>query len=271
VNQKIYVFTVAGGRCLDLYNRYTLQSLSADIKALRAIGYEVEPVLFDSHQEVVRDVSSVILPPLREMIAKCVSENAMMFLAPPDTVFSRGTMVASVVAVKNKPYSLAIPHVRVTDGPPVLPISPCDLMRWAFDHGHKSFTTAYDCDTLNCTWSGIAMRKITDTGYVMQHSLPTLYMVQFTGSDIDFWNACPEWMQWDRSFLMKLWNEGRVIVAGSSDMASCVEITSPESNVPGVRPAQYSDKYFAEAVHNKALKSFCYYMRLSTEYGGGNG
>jgi len=185
-----------------------------------------------------------------------------MFLAPPDTVFSKGSMVRCVLAVEHKPYSVAIPHFRVADRPDWLPLSSEDLMGWAMNHMHLSFSKSFDIENENCTWAGISTRKLSDTEYIIQHSLPTLYLVKFTASDIEFWNQCPEWMQWDRSFLMKLWHEGRIVVAGSSDMAACVEITAPDSNVPDVRPAQYSDRYFAEAAHNKAMKSFLYYVRL---------
>jgi hypothetical protein len=127
---------------------------------------------------------------------------------------------------------------------------------------HRTFTNSIDREVMNCTWAGISAREIDADKYCMMHSLPTPYLVQFTQSDLDFWNNQIEWQQWDRSFLGKLWNEDRLLVVGSSEMAFCIEITEPGANVPELRADQYNDRWQNEQEHNKALKKTLFYMSM---------
>ena len=262
MKKPIRITTYAGGRYLQLYHRYTLPSLEADIARLRGAGYEVIIDLRDSGVERMGDPSPFILPNLRNSIELCLSEDAIFFLAPPDTVFAQGSLWNSVQAVENKRYAVAIPHIRATDGPPQLPCDAKTLFRWAIHYHHGTFANSFDVKAMNSTWAGISVRQISPDTCCMMHSLPTPYLVQFTQSDLDFWNNQIEWQQWDRSFLGKLWSEDRLLVVGSSDMAFCIEITEPGANVPELRADQYNDRWQNEQEHNKALKKMLFYMSM---------
>ena len=266
--KKIYVFTTAGGKYKTWYEKFTLPSLQPCFKKLAAEGYTIDLIQngFDISREdgnmpkpeefqrygATDEVSCIILPGLRAVMQKCIDEDAIFFLAPPDTIFAKDTMYNMVKLSEHKPDCIALPHIRMTipDEDVVAPTSR-ELVGLAFKYAHDAFMGCFDTDEKNGTHAGISVRKINDNVYSMVHNLPTVYLAKFTARDLHFWNNMPVWGNWDRAWLRMLFLENRVKVIGGSALGFCVELTEKESNKPERVPnLQYNDKYFINDVHN---------------------
>jgi hypothetical protein len=272
--KKVNVFTTAGGKFVDWYKSYTLPSLSYDIERLRNGGYTVElvhngfSIEEDKHQQrSTVEVQTLLLTGLRNIIQKTIDEDALFFMAPPDQIYSIGTLYNSVMIGDNQKYAccVAIPHTRINpimDKLPTAPISSPNLATIAIQLGHSSFLNSFDNVDNNCTWAGISIKKLNDKLYAISHCLPTICLAKFTPGDLSFWQTCLEFSAWDRGWLSSVFNQDRLKVIGSSDIGCYVEITDPNIT-PLCRPGLlHNEAYYTNSNHNKALSKFVFSLRL---------
>lgn len=278
--KKIFIFTTAGGKYKDWYEKYTLPSIYPCCEKLKNEGYEISLIQngFNVSREqgnmpkpkdfqkygATDEVGCIILPGLRSIIQKCVDEDAIFFLAPPDTIFAKDTLYNMVKMSENKMDCIALPHIRMSVPEEEIknPTSK-ELVALAFKYAHDAFIGCFDSLEKNGTHAGISVRRINDSIYSMIHNLPTVYLAKFTARDIQFWNNTPVWGNWDRAWLRMLYIENRVKVVGSSALGFCVELTESESNKPERVPGlQYNDKYFINDVHNNTFNKFAYILEL---------
>lgn len=266
--KHIIFYTAAWLDHVSMYKKNTLPSIQADLKKLAKDGYTWEfvecgfklkelPDRFDPAKGI--NVSSfLILEGLRTVIQKCIDQDAIMFLLPPDTIFGKDTVYNAVKMSENKPDSIAIPHIRLTQ-PNSENKTPTnkELVSMCFNNPHSSFIDSFDNKDANCTWAGISVRQLNNKTYIITHSLPTVYLAKFTASDLLFWDQCVDFGHWDRGWLHKIYRENRVKVIGDSNICFCAEITNDSSNKsPLQKGLKWNDAHFINAEHNNAFRKF---------------
>jgi len=275
---KINIFTTAGGKYLDWYEKYTLLSLDHDVQKLKSEKHEIEFIqngfskdgVLPSNEEMKNigaqtPLDALILKGLRLCIEKCIKEDALFFLAPPDTIFALNTLYNMVkMSEGKKGICIALPHLRMIPNNDIkVPITAQELASLIVKYKHPTFANSFDFSDCNCTWAGISTRKLNDNLYAIIHNLPTIYAARFTQADLQFWNNCDEWPHWDRGWLKEVFVFDRIKVVGSSDLGFAAELTESTVNIPSSRNGlQYNDKYFSNDIHNNGFNKFIFTMKI---------
>ncbi len=197
----------------------------------------------------------------------CVAENAQFLMAPPDTVFSEGSIPTLIEMGDPTSTCIAVAHPRVH--PSILnhvsekePVTGAGITRLAFDpeHLHRTWSDAeVGREMVNSYSGGVSWRRLASNLIACSHRLPTVYLANFYASDINFFmhpkHGRPQsFGHWDHEWPSELTNHGRQRIVGSSDAACIVELTDPENNIPPVRYANpFDPTAFARAEpHNIA-------------------
>jgi len=273
MKKKLLIHTTAWGKYRDFYNTYTKPSLEKDVAYLKSQGWEISytqgafnldeaPEKFDTTRSFNK-CSALLLAHLRKTIQDCIDQESYMFLAPPDTVFALGTLTHCVKIAHGKNVCVAIPHIRASLGDGKvwenkLPTGK-ELVRRCFTNGHDAFIKTMDNENENATWAGISTRKIDSDLHAMIHCMPTIYLAKFTPLDLRYWEYAMDFGNWDRQWLKILWNDSRVKIVGSSNMAFCVEVTDIDKNVPPLQSGlKNNDKYWCEDDFNKDMRNFVF-------------
>lgn len=277
---KFRIFTLAwGNQYLDWFERACVTSLSwpKNIAALRANASEwnVYSVVSDSerikkileptgipvqvHPFVPRNSSGETLQPvILDHLKNCAQTGNAFFMAPPDTIFSEGS-VEHIAAIGSAPRTcIAVPHVRVNAGSFMSefhgqPLDSPTLVSMAFRNLHKTWTDAdIEQPITNSFLGGVTWRKLENNLYAVSHRLPTCYLGNVEQSDVDWFAKQFETGTFDHTWPVKLVKEQRQRVIGSSDAAFIVELTKEHENHPVCqqRDMEDPDKFWRDEEHN---------------------
>lgn len=267
--KRIIFHTTAWGKYRDWYKDYAQPSLQWDIELLKKEGYTCEysqgafdldeaPEKYDT-TKAWNKYSAILLQHLRRTIQDCIDQEAIFVLVMPDTIFGKGSIYNSIKLMENKNVNIAIPHIRAVPKEEWKGKNPTcrELVNYCFESPHDAFIKTFDNEDKNATWAGISTRKLNDKMYSILHSLPTVYVARFTALDLRFWQYAMDFGMWDRQWLKMLFQDKRVKVIGSSDIACCVELTDADKNLPEVQKGmQYNDKYWEADEHNRVFNIF---------------
>ncbi len=252
----IRIFTLSfGGKYEYNYQNYAIPSVMPDVERLRKEGYKVD---FIKYTEA--NTSKFLIKEAEEGARL----NCISIMLPPDTIFGNGTLYNLIRMGDKKPHSIAVPHFRIGDAvleKIKLPMSNREMARLIMDMGHLD--NLMDEKVPNQCHHGITVRKITETNWDVVHNLPTIYYAKFTANDATLFRSYPNALiQWDRGFLRRLYDENRLKVVGSSELAFCLEWSPGVNYIDNLKENHFEDKYTAQKtdIHNQALN--CIYFSL---------
>lgn len=181
---------------------------------------------------------SVIKEVILTESSKCLTFNAQMLLAPPDTIIGDGSIQNMREVGDQRDVVVFAAHVRVH--PDILdvvsekPLSNANLVYESFKRLHKSWDEAqFGPPKANSYIGGVAWRFLEENLYSVQHRLPTPYLINWTPEDQVYYRGQLHWgcidHQWPGEVLVPAQRQ-RLI--GSSDGAFMAEITPHEVNIP---------------------------------------
>lgn len=222
------------------------------------------------------DGGVLLLQGFRDHIYYCLNNRQRMFLAPPDTIFSDGSVEQMLMAGVNPGSAVGVAHARVlpsfleeikyrsaTAGSP----SSRQMVDLTFKHLHDSWVYAEEGHIKNTSFiGGVLWKKTAPNLYRINHRLPTMYFIDFTKEDFDFF-----WSQvsfggidhrWPGEHLIR---QERMRLLGSSDAAYIVELTEHDKNVPPEvpnlkLPQNEPDLYWNNHFHNSINRQFVTYF-----------
>lgn len=223
-------------------------------------------------QQLTQAREFVMLDCLYKMMEKCINEKVPMLIATPDFIFGDGTLSAMAAIGSQDNVCVSIPHPRVL--PCVIdhigerPMSNPELISLAFKHPHKAWTSCeVGKDPSGSYIGGISWRWVGCGVAAVQHRMPSPYWVNFTPDDIHFFkNPTGRRMSafgaWDHDWPELLIEQGRQRLIGSSDIATLIEVTDPDMNVPPLTKAnllepdsfQHSENHFK--INRQFISSF---------------
>jgi hypothetical protein len=235
---------------------------------------EVEFVeISDDVQGNSPNMGAYLLQCLFYMMKACIKDQAKLLMAPPDTIFSEGSINALLVAGAQKGTCVPVPHPRVSPsifgGIKDSPLSGAQLTSLAMKHGHRAWLEAeMGHPNQNSFIGGIAWQRVSSKIIFVQHRLPTVYLADFLPSDITFFqtphdNLAPTFGCWDHAWPSDLIAKERWREIGSSDAACILEVTKEDLNVPPAHPVDKAepDAYWRRMPHNIINRQFLYTMR----------
>ena len=271
--RKINFHCTAWGSYVDSLFSYTIPSLlqKGNIPTLANNGYKLELTIYTKrgeHEEIVKQYDSrlttvkeymsvsiipldaateihspndLLITALLHQIERCIDEDAMMFLAPPDTIFGNCSVTNAVKTVEGKNVCLAAAHPRINQESMLASdvftglkrmernIENDELVDLAFEYGHHELLNSFDNQDYNSTRSSaLSVRAINDNTYSVIHNLPTIYLANFIKKDLQFFRQRERFHRWDSRWPRLLLRTGRLKFVGSSDLFFCVERTADE-------------------------------------------
>lgn len=214
-----------------------------------------------------------MLQALLAMMNVCLKDGSQLLTAPPDTIFSDGTIQNLIQMAKYGATCVAVPHARVSpsifgslkDGA----LSGPELVRRLFKHAHKSWSLCEIGLRESCSFvGGISWQKLDQNLYAVQHRLPTVYLSNFTAGDLSFFQQPhdgypPVYGYWDHVWPTLLVKDQRQRTVGSSDAAFILEVTKEDLNVPPMTQSNphEPDAFWRNEYHNGINRQFSYIMR----------
>ncbi len=185
---------------------------------------------------------------------ECLSDGSQFLMAPPDTVFSDGSIPSLIESGQSAGSCIAVAHPRVH--PSILnhiaenePATGAHMISLSFspEHLHRTWSESeVGREMVNSYISGVSWRRLSSGMIAVTHRLPTVYLANFVSSDLNFFmhpkhNQPHNFGFWDHQWPSELTNHGRQRVIGSSDAACIVELTEPTNNIPPLRNANPFD------------------------------
>ena len=283
IKKKVVFYTLAWGDYLDIYFKHTLPSLlhESNIPSLTKDNFEVSFVLYtlDREKDVKKKykkelskalpysfkiisfekiknsdkVSAIANISIVKILNYCIQNQLIMFLAPPDTIFSNNSVFNSVSFSYSKRKSFAAAHPRINinflkdfkkfpeDG-----FKSTEMVKYAFNNAHQNFKFADEKLRKNTAYAGISYRKLSESLFAITSHMPTTFTVIPTLDDLKFFEKFGSFNDWDRGWLAMLLKKNRLKVCGSSDMFFCVEITKENAvttNLPKTVEKPWKDLY----------------------------
>ncbi len=197
---------------------------------------------------------SFLFRALMATMHECLADGSQFLMAPPDTVFSEGSIPTLIETGAPVGTCIAVAHPRVHPSFLDHVVEKEDM------HGSAMVKIAFQPEHLHRTWvdaevgremvnsyvAGVSWRKLSSHMIAVSHRLPTVYLANFTPADLNFFMHPKQGQPqsfgfWDHQWPSELTNSGRQRVIGSSDAACVVEITEPTNNIPPVRHANPFD------------------------------
>ncbi len=178
---------------------------------------------------------------------KCLEENAQMLMATPDFIFGDGTISNMRQLGKQDGTCVSMAHPRVLPSildhiSPDRALSNQELVTLAMKNPHEAWVSSeFGKDPNGTTVGGILWRRLSPTVVTLQHRMPSPYLVNFMQSDLENFRAAEAFGNWDHGWSVKLIEEERHRMILSSDVCFMAEVTSPECNVPPMRPINHVD------------------------------
>jgi hypothetical protein len=283
--ESLTVFCPAWGPAhLDMLSRYALPSVMQDGN-LPACGYNKIIVEGSSvgNSQALRDVltqgfsklpvevrvmefpahEQALLSGLRQVIRLCMHRHTRLLLLMPDTIIANGGIFNMLTYCRDKPVSVAAPHLRVNADTFTATfdtrifqhrMESSELVNLAMIHAHQSLSASYARRDNGTQRGGISLTYLSDRLTTIIHYLPTVYLAWFEESDAAFFDRAGFFGFWDHQWNQHLAAQGRLRVFGSSELFFAVELTRPDYNrisvVPGSRLEEHSEEGLL------ALKSF---------------
>lgn len=206
-------------------------------------------------QGALPTAASFLFRALMSGMHECLSDGSQFLMAPPDTIFSEGSIPALLETGESFGSCVAVAHPRVH--PSILdslatakaPISGAQMVSLSFQQEHLHRTWS-DCEAgkqmVNSYVSGVSWRRLESNLIAVSHRLPTVYLANFVSEDLNYFmhpkRGQPQnFGNWDHQWPSELTNAGRQRVIGSSDAAFIVELTAPLDNIPPLRNANPFD------------------------------
>lgn len=267
---------VWGDHHIDMWRKAALQSLS--FKDNRAALYENDAILniFTDKRffEFVTKMVDVFLPEMKVrvvcktdlrgyidpvqaaailMMEMCLKDNSKLLMAPPDTIFGNGAIKGLLEAGKDKHSCVVVPHPRVLPSilhTPLMPYSNQELVDVAWKHLHKSWTDAEVGHPVRNSFVGGVSWWRDGLEIKVIHRLPTVYLADFTPTDLDYFKAQISFGGWDHTWPGEvLIHHNRQRFVDNSDVAFIVEITDKDKNVPPIWDGPV-DGFWQNHAHN---------------------
>jgi hypothetical protein len=264
-NKKVIVYTLAYGEFLDYFFNYTLPSLAhkSNTGALIQKGYEVEFLLYtiDKKSDVIKKYEShpfyniykinivefeyygaqsnreIASYSIKEALRRCLDENAILYMAPPDLIVGNSSLFNSVDVSFGKNMCFASAHPRVSfeilnsiEKNTSQGLENSQLVALSIKFPHDNFKFANEDLESNTSHKGMSYRNISSNLYAITHSMPSTYVVFPIEEDFNYFSECLDFNMWDRGWLEILIKTNRVKISGSSDMFFAAELTSEVSN-----------------------------------------
>ncbi|VAW70952.1 hypothetical protein MNBD_GAMMA12-2429 [hydrothermal vent metagenome] len=291
--KKIYVYSMGWGDFLEYYFKYTVPSIyqPSNLPLLESEGFEIIPILYtiDEPDKIYQSYGELITKYLPDnfcieqiklqtvglvkhianeailrVFRKSIDENALFIMAPPDTIFSDGSIYNAVKSVYYKSVCFGSAHPRVkfdlledqkikTMACGGESISSPTMVKLAMTHLHDKYLYANDELDENTTYAGVSIRKINDELYSVIHNLPTTYVVYPLEEDYQFFKRKGDFNQWDREWLQLLVKKNRIKISGASDQFFCVELTSKDEKAktkPGLKGNDIAGNSFQNRICN---------------------
>lgn len=210
---------------------------------------------------------------LHSMIDICLADGSQMITAPPDTIFSDGTISTLLQMSKYGDTCVAVPHPRVN--PSILDsigdsvLTGPALVSKALEFAHKSWTVSELGAVPNGTHvSGVLWQKLDDKLWAVQHRIPTVYIASFKPEDKKVFqvphNGLPAvYGYWDWVWPALLMKDERQRTVGASDAACIVEVTKENLNVPPIGEPNLlePDSFYQHDFHHNINRQLLYIMR----------
>ncbi len=208
----------------------------------------------------------VMLDALYIMMERCIKENRPMLIATPDFIFGDYSIRNMALIGDQDGVCVSMPHPRVL--PCTLneiterPMSNAELISLAFKHPHKSWTLCEAGLKESGTYiGGIYWKKMSEKLVSVQHRMPSPYYVNFKPQDIHFFKTptgrrLSAFGAWDHDWPELLINEGRQRLIGSSDIATLIEVTDADLNVPPITIGKEADKFQHSELHYRINRQF---------------
>lgn len=174
-------------------------------------------------------------------IEECMKNKTKLILAPPDTIFGDKTVGNLLTIGAEEGACVVVPHPRVhptilEDLQSGITYSNPELVTMAWKHLHRSWEDAEEGHPRqNGFVGGVWWNKLEEGLISVRHALPTVYLMDFTAEDLQYFKAQNAFGSFDH-----LW-PGDILVkrerqrfAASSDACFVVEITEREKNIPPI-------------------------------------
>lgn len=212
----------------------------------------------------LRDYIDPIQSAVIKQIQWSLKDKKKVLLAPPDTIFSDGTVQSLLDASKEPDSCVVVPHARAL--PQILTNVDYtnDLVKLTLEHLHKSWTDAEEGHPQNNTFVGGVIWQSTGKTIYGKHYLPSPYLLQFTEEDLQYFKVQISFGSfdhvWPNAILIP---RGRQIYLGDSDKAFIVEITDQYKNVPPLWPNPENKPFWRDnlqTAHNSKLE-FCWKLK----------
>lgn len=241
---------VFGEKHLKMQSDFALPSIVHDVDRLKAAGVDIQ---FHKHA-TFKDL-------IEEECKAAIEAVTYTFMAPPDHIWSKGSLYNLVKLAEHSPYCIAVPHIRVKDtlNNVEFPIEARELGRLAVEHAHDTFTNSFDDrDTTECH-HGITARGLDEALIAIKHNLPSVFMVKFNESDLEYFRRVNYVLgHWDRGWLAKLIDEGRLKIVGSSNIAMTVELTDSRARVNDLKPNVFDDAHHEDKSYQRIARMMIY-------------
>lgn len=284
------IFTVCYGNHIDWLNRALVRSLAwpknkaalqnakwtiwGDLEDTQRI-YEIATKVLPFHQielkQKVLDHGQVdLLACMMQTMKMCLLEKVPMLTAPPDTIFSDGSVDTILEYGQQEHTCVAVPHPRVL--PDIMhdltEITPSngELVTLALEkYPHQCWVTAQMALPVSgVNVGGVCWQRLGEKLYAVQHRLPTVYLSNFTDDDRKFFsksykNIAQQYGMWDHEWPgAELMPRERIRTIGSSDLAFIVECTEHWKNIPTqrVNNVEERDAFHRDEYHNKIFRQY---------------
>ncbi len=267
MNRPIKLLSMVWGDHLELFEKVCLRSLfqSHNLPEVLSQGRKVEMFIMTPERD--RDDALARLAKVSQdypidcswfegcrlvdgliaCMSKCIEDNSLLMLTPPDTFFADGS-ISNLLAYHADRKDMCVSgfHVRVNDKEFLqwlewkrdlsdvwYNLSSDKLVDAAFDFAHPSFKHALIDESINnARHGGVYVQKIRDGLWSIVHRLPTVYLASVNDEDLKRFSERRKFDEWDWSWPAKLMLKKRYKCCASSDLFFAVELTPVDKNVP---------------------------------------
>lgn len=213
--------------------------------------------------EDLRDYIDPIQSAIISQIEECLELKVPLLFAPPDTIFSNGTIRGLAEFGKKQDTVVVSPHPRVL--PSFLEesmdpyLSPEEMVTRAWKHLHQSWEDAERGHVRQNSFVGGVTWWREGKEIAVNHRLPTPYFINFTPEDLHYFKMQVSFGGFDHTWPSDiLIPRNRYTYLTSSSQAFIVEITERSKNVPPIWPGSVDDfwRKGRQEEHNKHITSY---------------
>lgn len=226
-----------------------------------------------------RQMGLILLQVFLHVMDECLKADASLLTAPPDTIFSDGTIPNLIQLAKHGNRCVAVPHARVN--PSIFgalndqTTSAPELVNLLGKHGHEAWKGAEIGANNQSTFvGGIAWERMSgsEKTWTMYHMLPTIYLANFVKSDHEFFQTYPERYKepgeavygcFDHIWPDELVSSERQVTPGSTDLGCILEVTKEQANIPAKVESNPNDPlaFWRNIKHNRHNRMIAYTLR----------